>query len=87
MFPVMRTVVSGTPTPVHGDVGCREGVMANHIVVTVKDRKVKLLSETDDTSLYALCRRWVRNDVPRKDQVEYSILFRILLEWFTKEIF
>jgi hypothetical protein len=68
MFPVMRTVVSGTPTPVHGDVGCREGVMANHIVVTVKDRKVKLLSETDDTSLYALCRRWVRNDVPRKDQ-------------------
>ncbi|KAH9567227.1 hypothetical protein CY35_03G018800 [Sphagnum magellanicum] len=39
MFPVMRTVVSGTPTPVHGDVGCREGVMANHIVVTVKDRK------------------------------------------------
>jgi hypothetical protein len=23
MFPVMRTVVSGTPTPVHGDVGCR----------------------------------------------------------------
>ncbi|KAH8966443.1 hypothetical protein BDL97_03G025600 [Sphagnum fallax] len=70
MFPVMRTVVSGTPTPVHGDVGCREGVMANHIVVTVKDRKVKLLSETDDTSLYALCRRWVRNDVPRKDQVD-----------------
>ncbi len=49
--------------------------------------QVKLLSETDDTSLYALCRRWVRNDVPRKDQVEYSILFQILLEWFTKEIF
>jgi hypothetical protein len=49
--------------------------------------QVKLLSETDDTSLYALCRRWVRNDVPRKDQVEYSIVFRILLEWFTKEIF
>ncbi len=49
--------------------------------------QVKLLSETDDTSLYALCRRWVRNDVPRKDQVEYNILFQILLEWFTKEIF
>jgi hypothetical protein len=29
----------------------------------------------------------VRNDVPRKDQVEYNILFQILLEWFTKEIF
>jgi len=40
--------------------------MANHIVVTVKDRK---------------------NVVPREDHVEYSILFRILLEWLTKEIF
>jgi hypothetical protein len=49
--------------------------------------QVKLLSETDDTSLYALCHCWVQNNVPRKDHVEYSILFQILLEWLTKEIF
>ncbi|KAH9567449.1 hypothetical protein CY35_03G028600 [Sphagnum magellanicum] len=29
----------------------------------------------------------LQNDVPRKDHVEYSILFWILLEWLTKEIF
>jgi hypothetical protein len=61
--------------------------MANLIDVTVKDHKVKLLSETGDTSLYALCHCGVQNDVPRNDHVEYSILFQILLEWLTKEIF
>jgi hypothetical protein len=50
--------------------------------------QVKLLSKTDDTSLYALCHYWVRNDVLRKNQVECStLLFRILLEWLRKEIF
>eukprot|EP00252_Welwitschia_mirabilis_P000725 TRINITY_DN1068_c0_g1_i2.p1 TRINITY_DN1068_c0_g1~~TRINITY_DN1068_c0_g1_i2.p1 ORF type:complete len:226 (-),score=36.08 TRINITY_DN1068_c0_g1_i2:267-944(-) len=39
----------------------------NTVVVSVNGRKVRL-SNTDSDSLYALCRRWIRNDVPRKDQ-------------------
>ncbi len=49
--------------------------------------QVKLLSKTDDTSLYALSSYWVRNDVLRKNQVECNTLFWILLEWLTKEVF
>ncbi|XP_002977473.2 mucin-1 [Selaginella moellendorffii] len=37
--------------------------------VIINDRKVRLVSEADKSSLYSLCRRWVRNDVPRKDQM------------------
>eukprot|EP00252_Welwitschia_mirabilis_P000724 TRINITY_DN1068_c0_g1_i1.p1 TRINITY_DN1068_c0_g1~~TRINITY_DN1068_c0_g1_i1.p1 ORF type:complete len:187 (-),score=20.50 TRINITY_DN1068_c0_g1_i1:267-827(-) len=44
----------------------------NTVVVSVNGRKVRL-SNTDSDSLYALCRRWIRNDVPRKDQLEESV--------------
>ncbi|KAH9298211.1 hypothetical protein KI387_029893, partial [Taxus chinensis] len=39
----------------------------NTLVVTINGRKVRL-SNTGSDSLYTLCRRWVRNDIPRKDQ-------------------
>ncbi|GLJ26600.1 hypothetical protein SUGI_0516380 [Cryptomeria japonica] len=39
----------------------------NASVVTINDRKVRL-SNTGSDSLYTLCRRWVRNDMPVKDQ-------------------
>jgi len=35
--------------------------------VTINERRVKLSNNGSD-SLYALCRRWIRNDIPRKDQ-------------------
>ena len=31
--------------------------------------QVRLASESDPSSLYSLCRRWVRNDIPRADRV------------------
>lgn len=31
--------------------------------------QVRLVSESDPSTLYSLCRRWVRNDIPRADRV------------------
>eukprot|EP00249_Psilotum_nudum_P012595 c23874_g1_i1 orf=388-951(-) len=46
----------------------RDKMAENVLVVSINDRKVKVTPDSDSVSLYALCRRWVRNDVPRKDQ-------------------
>ncbi|KAJ7550327.1 hypothetical protein O6H91_07G095200 [Diphasiastrum complanatum] len=57
-------------TKSYDDAGCRERVVDNALVVNICDRKVRLTSDWDDSSLYSLCRRWVRNDVSRKDQMK-----------------
>lgn len=45
----------------------RDKGIDNAFVVTINERRVRL-SNTGSDSLYALCRRWIRNDIPRKDQ-------------------
>ncbi|BBN03126.1 hypothetical protein MPTK1_2g20940 [Marchantia polymorpha subsp. ruderalis] len=63
-----RPPISGSNSAINNDILLRDRSLDNGILVKVCDRKVRLSSEEDETSLYALCRRWVRNDVPRKDQ-------------------
>lgn len=50
----------------------------NASVISIQDRKVRVTSDYDSMSLYALCRRWVRNDVPRKDQPGSQNFVKIL---------
>ncbi|KAL2645258.1 hypothetical protein R1flu_012845 [Riccia fluitans] len=64
----VRPLVSGANPATNTDVLFRESSPDSSILVKVCDRKVMLPSELDPTSLYALCRRWIRNDVPRTDQ-------------------
>ncbi|KAI5071989.1 hypothetical protein GOP47_0012095 [Adiantum capillus-veneris] len=46
----------------------REKTADSTLVVSINDRKVKVGADSDSTSLYTLCRRWLRNDAPRKEQ-------------------
>eukprot|EP00250_Pteridium_aquilinum_P009966 c19059_g1_i1 orf=244-870(-) len=46
----------------------REKTAENTMLVSINDRKVKVGADSDSTSLYTLCRRWLRNDAPRKEQ-------------------
>ncbi|KAL3698616.1 hypothetical protein R1sor_012692 [Riccia sorocarpa] len=64
----VRPLVPGSNLGSITDVPLRERSSDNTVLVKICDRKVRLSSEQDSTSLYALCRRWVRNDVPRTDQ-------------------
>ncbi|KAG0564511.1 hypothetical protein KC19_8G116300 [Ceratodon purpureus] len=68
IYPVMRTPVAGNHTNNHNDTAYRERPVESPIVVHIGDRKVRLVSESDPSSLYSLCRRWVRNEIPRADQ-------------------
>ena len=44
--------------------------------------KVKVDADSDFTSLYALCRQWLKNDIPRKKQVNCMIEYPYILESF-----
>ncbi|GBG87688.1 hypothetical protein CBR_g45842 [Chara braunii] len=57
--------LASSPAPVPRDGGNLRPPASDPVVVRITDRKVTLMSETDPTSLYALCRRWVRNDRPK----------------------
>lgn len=68
MYPALRTPVSGNHASNHNDTSFRERLSDRQIVVHIGDRKVRLVSELDSSSLYSLCRRWMRNDIPRPDR-------------------
>lgn len=71
--PAVTTPATIVVNPFNGmDVGqstndARDKGIDNAFVVTINERRVRL-SNTGSDSLYALCRRWIRNDIPRKDQ-------------------
>ncbi|CAM6110381.1 unnamed protein product [Calypogeia fissa] len=67
-FSVVRPAISGTVPSSVGESPSRERSADVHVIAHVCDRKVKLTSDVDPTSLYAICRRWLRNDVMRRDQ-------------------
>ena len=45
---------------------------------------MKVDADSDFTSLYALCRQWLKNDIPRKKQVNCMIEYPYILEYFKK---
>jgi len=68
MYSAVRTPVSANHTSNHTDTPFRERPPDNQIVVHIGDRKVRLVSESDPSSLYSLCRRWIRSDLSRTDR-------------------
>ncbi|XP_024361318.1 uncharacterized protein [Physcomitrium patens] len=79
IYPILRTPVAGNYTSNHSDTPYRERSSDSQIVVHIGDRKVRLASESDPSSLYSLCRRWVRNDILRSDRAGTRDVMNLLL--------
>lgn len=56
----------------------RDKTAENTTLVSINDRKVKVGADSESTSLYTLCRRWLRNDAPRKEQPDAHNFAKLL---------
>ncbi|CAN6465228.1 unnamed protein product [Victoria cruziana] len=67
-----------SPSDLNNYKDMREKNGENAFTVVINDRKVRLLDGAP-SSLYALCRSWVRNDVPQEIQVRSEALLDQLM--------
>ncbi|KAH7447850.1 hypothetical protein KP509_01G123900 [Ceratopteris richardii] len=59
---------SGAKSNAINEASHRDKTSESTMFVSINDRKVKVGPESDGASLYALCRRWLKNNAPRKEQ-------------------